>query len=247
MADTTATKTPAIWLVAGSALIAAIVAPFIAHISAFPPNMSQGAQPTYAYSYNDPVLITFLFGAPIAALVAASVAYAGLAARRPKPFAVAAIISGIGAAYLVGGQARAIAGWWLGLSHDTNQVAATVAAVVSLISVLSVALSARFPVLRAAPSRRGAVAALLGISVLSGLFIGLFVGGEVATVTALQYGCATYTGSCYGPNIESALRGGAAVGMWSGGAMGLVAGAIVWALPPWFRRAALSAGSAPTG
>ncbi len=231
--DETVPKAVALWLVAGCALVAAVAGPFVADLSTTTPPTPQGAPQSYLNFYSGPLFIIFLYGAPIAALVAASVAYAGLVLRRPRVLAVAGVLAGLVAAYLVGWGTQGIADWWGGLSHDTNRVAAIVAVVVSLLVVPSVALSAKFPILHAAASRRGVVAAVLSLSVLCGLFVGLLVGGEAAALTSLQYTCPPGAKVCDGSNIESALAGGAFLGMWFGGAAGLLVGAIVWAIPPW--------------
>lgn len=225
---------PAAWVVAGCALIAAIAGPFVADGAshyATPPQVT-GTPQSYLNYYSGPVFLVFLFGALVPALVAAGVSYAGLALKRPRIFGVAAVLGGLLAAFVVGLQIQAIGSWWLGISRDTNHVAAVVGAVVSLVAVSTLALSVKFPILRSALSQRGVLAALLGLSVLSGLFIGLLVGGEAAGITALQYGCPPTATSCYGPGIESAMEEGAIVGTWVGGAMGVAVGLVVWAVPP---------------
>lgn len=225
---------PAAWVVAGCALIAAIAGPFVAAISVdyTPPPGSQGLPQSYLNYYSGPVFLTFLFGAPIPAFVAACVAYAGLAFNRPRVFGLAAVLVGLAAAYIVGLETQAIGSWWLGISRDTNHVAVVVGLLLSLLAGSCIALSAKFPILRSAASQRGVLAALLGLSVLSGLFIGLLTGGEAAALTALQYGCPPGGMTCYGPGVESAMQEGAITGMWVGGAMGVLVGFAVWALPP---------------
>ena len=226
---------PAAWVVAGCAVIVALAAPFVAaaNTSDHPPSGPMGPQLNYLNAYSGPVFLNFLFSAPIASLVAASIAYVGLALNRPRIFAITAVLAGLAASYVVGGEIQAIAAWWLGVSHDTNRVAATLATVVSLLTVATVVLSVKLPVLRSATSRRGATATLLSIGVLGGLFIGVLVGGEAAVLTALQYTCPPGGPTCYGPGIESSLQEGAVTGTWFGGVAGLVAAVAVWALPPW--------------
>ena len=229
---------PAAWVVAGCAVIVALAAPFVAaaNTSDASPSGPFGPQLNYLSAYSGPVFLTFLFSAPIAALVAASIAYVGLALSRPRIFAITAVLAGLAAAYVVGGEIQAIAAWWLGVSHDTNRVAATLATIVSLLTVATLVLAVKLPVLRSATSRRGATATLLSIGVLGGLFIGVLVGGGAAVLTALQYTCPPGGPTCYGPGIESSLQEGAVTGTWFGGVAGLAAAAVVWALPPWFPR-----------
>lgn len=232
------TRTPPIWIVAGCALIVAVAGSFIAISVAaeHAPENSQSTRITYYNDYSGPEILPVLFGVPIATLVCAAVSYSGLVLNRPRVMGAVAVLAGLVSAYIVGLENQAIASWWLGLSTDTNRVASIISALVTLLTVPVIGLSVKYPILRTSATRRGAVAALLSISVLSGLLVGLWVGGEAAVLTGLQDWCFVPSVNCYGPDLANALSGGELLGMWFGGGMGLVAGAIVWAVPPWSLR-----------
>jgi hypothetical protein len=235
-----------LWVVAGSALIAAVIGSFAAAVLDFTlvPSGSVGGVPGLPNSGIPTSLLDFMFGIPIAGLAAAVVAYAGVVFRRPFAMGLAAVLVGSAAGTLVGVEVSAVGNWWLSLPSDTSRTASILTVVIVLLSATAIALSVRLPVVGLAKTRRGRVAGVLALAAFSGLMIGVFVGGLAAGVTALQSPCASFGSACGGPSALNAIQGGALLGAWFGGGVGLAGGALAWAFPPW--SAAASSVERPT-
>jgi hypothetical protein len=223
-----------LWLVPGCALLAAVIGSFLAAVVAISvvPSGTVGGVPGNVNSGLPVAFLAFFFGIPLAALLGALVAYAGVVLRRPAPFGVAAVgvgaVAGPALAYLV----PALGSWWLSLPSDTNPTSAILTVVEVVPLAVAITLSAKLPVLEMVATRRGRVACFLAFGALAGVLIGVFVGGVAGGLTALQDSCSRDI-TCQGPSVTGALSSGSLLGAWFGGVAGLAGGALAWAIPPW--------------
>jgi hypothetical protein len=224
-----------LWVIAGSALIAAVIGSLVAALLDLTvvPSGTVGSVPGLFYSGLPASFLAFFFGVPIAGLVASSIAYTGVVLRRPVVLSIVAVIAGTIAGALVGLLVPALGRWWLSLPSDTSQTASILTVVVVLLLAPALTLSVKLPIIELVRTRRGRVASVLAVAALSGLLIGLFVGGVAAGVTALQNPCNSPGSACLGLSVPDAISGGSLLGAWFGAGAGLVGGALGWAVPPW--------------
>jgi hypothetical protein len=224
--------------VGGSALLAAVFGGLLALYLAFvvTPSNIVGGSPDYANGGLDVRGLAYLLGIPTAATVAATLAYLGVVLRRPSLLGVIGILAGVVCAGLVGWETAPIARWWIGDLSPQYVFGPTVVVtvVVVILTSIPISLSARLAFAATVPTRGGRVVATLALGAVSGLFVGMLVGGESAVLSQLQIMCPT-AGPCPDGSVQDAFVGGTFLGVVYGLVAGLLCGLLVAALPPWPR------------
>ena len=173
----------------------------------------------------DARFLALFFGAPLAALVSASVSYGGLFTRRPAIFATVGVATGLAVAIVVGFETAAIANWWAsGRPADTNQAAAFLTAMLGFPTTLAGALCVEAVRFGSSSTRRSHFLGLLGVAVLIGFFAGVYVGSVAAALT-LELSCPTRACEF---NIPFVIGEGGLIGSWVGSSLGVVSAIITW-------------------
>jgi hypothetical protein len=215
------------WLVP-VAVVVAIVAGFFAGFTALmivSPSEWLGPLPgSFSPQGIDLQFVTNYFGVPLAAFVAALVAFVGVRVRRPLGFAIVGAAAGTVAYAAIGFDSINLGNWWLhNLPTDTNLTAGYLSALLCPPAILAILFCAEGALSGTPTPRRVKALQFVGLGAVLGLFVGALYGGEAAGVTwAISchpyQNCFPTTTVIYGGNFV-----GSVIGLLAGVGTGFIA------------------------
>lgn len=237
---------PPFWVVGGSAAIAAIAGSILALQLAIWTNPTQfvGGPSSGVGPGLDTRFVAIYYGVPISAFGASIVAYVGTVARRPWVAATAAVVTGIVLGGVVGAESTPIAKWWLANVSNATVASWAAGGIITLLPMALAAtlLSVKIPIAWSPMTARGRFATFLAFGAFVGSALGMLLLSEVQFIWALQSQCTSPYQVCSNGGAMNLAESGAVIGAWVGGALGLLVGACVAAVPP---RAGPHTGTAP--